>query len=128
VARTLLVTVAVAAGVWLAAVAGLVAFGRRSAARELVALLPNLIALFRGLLRDPRVSRGSKVWLGIAVLWFVSPIDLVPEFVPVLGPLDDAVVAMLVLRHVLKRTDRDVLAEHWRGAPATLDVILRTAR
>ena len=44
---------------------------------------------------------------------------------PVLGPLDDAVVAALVLRHVLRRTDRAVLAEHWRGDPATLDAIMR---
>ena len=68
--------------------------------------------LFKGLLRDPRVTRGSKAWLWFAVVWLVSPIDLIPEFIPVLGPLDDAVVAALVLRHVLRRTDRAVLAEH----------------
>jgi uncharacterized membrane protein YkvA (DUF1232 family) len=81
--------------------------------------------LFKGLLRDPRVTRGSKAWLWFAVVWLVSPIDLIPEFIPVLGPLDDAVVAALVLRHVLRKTDRAVLAEHWRGDPATLDVITR---
>ena len=100
-------------------------FGRRSAARELVTLIPNLVVLFRGLLRDERVHRSSKLWLGFAVAWFISPIDLIPEFIPVVGPLDDAIVAVLVLRHVLKRTDRSVLADHWRGDPNTLDMIIR---
>ena len=123
--RGLVITLAVLVGVWLLAILLLYAFGRRSAARELATLIPNLVVLFRGLLRDKRVPRSSKLWLGFAVAWFVSPIDLIPEFIPVVGPLDDAIVAALVLRHVLKRTDRSVLADHWRGDPATLDTIIR---
>jgi uncharacterized membrane protein YkvA (DUF1232 family) len=71
------------------------------------------------------VPRSSKWWIWFAIVWFVSPIDLIPEFIPVAGPLDDAIVAALVLRHVLKRTDRQVLSDHWRGDPATLDIITR---
>ena len=119
----MLTTLAVAVGVWLLAILLLYAFGRRSAARELAALIPNLVVLFRGLLRDERVARSSRLWLGFAVAWFLSPIDLIPEFVPVIGPLDDAIIAALVLRHVLKRTDRSVISDHWRGDPKTLDVI-----
>ena len=126
--RTLLIALGVAIGVWVIAVVALLVAGRRTAASELATLLPNLILLFRGLVRDPRVPRGSKIWLGIAIAWFVSPIDLIPEFIPVLGPLDDAVVAALVLRHVLRRAGRGVVTEHWRGDPATLDTILRVAR
>ena len=126
--RTLVIALATVVGVWLIAILALVAFGRRSAARELAALIPNLVVLFRGLLRDPRVPRSSKLWLWFAVVWVVSPIDLIPEFIPVVGPLDDAIVAALVLRHVLKRTDRSVLAEYWRGDPATLDTILSTRK
>ena len=111
--------------VWALAIAVLYALGRRTQARELAALIPNLLVLFKGLLRDPGVSKGSKAWLWFAIVWLVSPIDLIPEFIPVLGPLDDAVVAALVLRHVLRRTDRAVLAEHWRGDLATLDAITR---
>jgi uncharacterized membrane protein YkvA (DUF1232 family) len=59
----------------------------------------------------------------VAVIWIASPVDLVPEFIPVLGPADDLIVAALVLRHVLKRKDRSLLAEHWRGDPAILDRI-----
>jgi uncharacterized membrane protein YkvA (DUF1232 family) len=125
VLRGLVITLAVLVGVWLLAILLLYAFGRSSAARELATLIPNLVFLFRGLLRDERVPRSSKLWLGFAVAWFVSPIDLIPEFIPVVGPLDDAIVAALVLRHVLKRTDRSVLADHWRGDPATLDAIIR---
>jgi uncharacterized membrane protein YkvA (DUF1232 family) len=125
VIRTTLIVLAVVVGIWMLAILALVAIGRRSAARELATLIPNLVLLFRGLLRDPRVPRSSKLWLWFAVAWVVSPIDLIPEFVPVAGPLDDAIVAALVLRRVLRRTDRSVVAEHWRGDPATLDCILR---
>jgi uncharacterized membrane protein YkvA (DUF1232 family) len=126
--RTWLVWIGVALVVWVAAVLVLYAVGRRYAARELAALLPNLVRMCRTLLRDPRVPRGSKVLLGFAVVWFISPIDLVPEFIPVLGPLDDAVLAALVLRHLVKRAGHDVVAEAWPGEPATLERMLRLAR
>ena len=126
--RTILIWAGFAVAAWAAAVLTLVFVGRRTAAMELATLLPNLVHLFRGLTKDPRVSLGSKLWLWFAVAWFVSPIDLVPEFIPVLGPLDDAVVAALVLRHVLRRAGRDVVEEHWRGNAATLDTILRISR
>jgi uncharacterized membrane protein YkvA (DUF1232 family) len=123
--RTLLLALGIAAAAWLATVLLLFLAGKRSAARELAGLLPNLVALFRGLLRDPRVPRGTKLWIGFAVAWLISPIDLIPEFVPIAGPLDDAIVAALVLRHVLKRAGREVVEGHWRGDPATLRLILR---
>ena len=124
--RTLVVALAIALAVWLSAVLILILAGRRSAARELATLIPNLVILFKGLLRDPAVPRSSKVLLGLAVLWLVSPIDLVPEFIPVAGPLDDAIVAALVLRHVLRRTGPDVLRRHWRGDQAFLDRLAGT--
>jgi uncharacterized membrane protein YkvA (DUF1232 family) len=123
--RTLIIALAVAAAVWLVIVALLVVFGKRSQAREFAAFLPNLVLLFKGLARDPRVTRGSKVLLLIGVVWFISPIDLIPEFIPVAGPLDDAVVAVLILRHILKKAGREVVAEHWRGDPAVLQRLLR---
>ena len=61
-------------------------------------------------------------------MWFVSPIDLVPEFIPVLGPLDDALLAALVVRHLVRRAGSEVVAEAWPGDPATLDRMLRLAR
>jgi uncharacterized membrane protein YkvA (DUF1232 family) len=122
--RELLIAAAIVLVAWAVTILVLVVTGRRTQARELAAFLPNLLVLFRGLLRDPRVPRSSKAWLLFGVAWIASPIDLVPEFIPVLGPLDDAVVAALVLRHVLRRTDRNVIEEHWRGSPAFLDRVL----
>jgi len=126
--RGLLIAVALALAVWLLGIAVLVALGRRSQARELATLIPNLVVLFRGLLGDPRVPRSSRRWLWFALAWLVSPVDLIPEFIPVAGPLDDAIVAALVLRHVLRRTDRAVLVDHWRGDVSTLDAIIRVGR
>jgi uncharacterized membrane protein YkvA (DUF1232 family) len=122
--RGLVIALVVGIAVWLLALLILVIIGRKQQARELAAAIPNFLVLFRGLLRDPRVPRRSKIWLVVAVIWIASPIDLVPEFIPVLGPADDVIVAALVLRHVLRRTDRSVLAEYWRGDPATLDRIV----
>ena len=126
--RTLLVALLIAVGVWLVAILVLIASGHRSKARELALLVPNLLLLFRGLLGDPRVPQSSKLWLGFAALWLASPIDLIPEFIPIAGPLDDAIVAALVLRHVLKRTDHSVLLEHWRGDPAILEAVVGSRR
>jgi len=122
--RTLLIALGAVAAVYIAAVAALYLAGRRSAAREVATLLPNLLALFRGLVRDPRVPRGSRLLLLFGAAWVASPIDLIPEFIPLLGPLDDAVVAALILRHVLRSAGEDVVAEHWRGDPATLARLL----
>ena len=114
--------------VWLVAIVVLLVLGRKSIARELITLLPNLVRLFRGLLGDERVPRSSKVLLLLGALWLASPIDLIPEFLPGIGPLDDALVAALVLRHVVKRAGPDVVRDHWRGDPRTLSVLLRVAR
>lgn len=123
--RAWLIGLVIAAGLYALLVAALALLGRRTASREIAKLLPNLLALFRGLIRDPRVPRGSKAWLVFAAAWIASPIDLLPEFLPFLGPLDDAIVAGLVLRHLLKTADQDVVREHWRGDPGTLERLLR---
>jgi len=125
--RTLLVVLAVALALWLLALLVLLVLGKRTHARELAALLPNLVKLFRGLVTDERVPRGSKWLLGFAALWLVSPIDLLPEFIPVLGPLDDVVIAALVLRHLVKKAGPEVVRDHWHGGDQTLRLILRVA-
>jgi uncharacterized membrane protein YkvA (DUF1232 family) len=125
VIRTLLIALAIAFGVYVAAITALFVAGRHTAAKEVATLLPNLLRLFKGLVRDPRVPRRSKALLIFGAAWVASPIDLIPEFIPILGPLDDAVVAALILRHVLRTTGREVLAEHWHGDPTTLERLLR---
>jgi uncharacterized membrane protein YkvA (DUF1232 family) len=125
--HTLLFALAITAAVYVVAIAVLFVIGRRTAAKEIALLLPNLLVLFKGLAGDTRVPRSSKALLVFGAVWFASPIDLVPEFIPVLGPLDDAVVAALILRHVLRKAGPDVVTDHWRGDPATLHRLLRLA-
>ena len=123
------VTLLVAAVViWTVLVIGLYLAGRALLARELALLLPNLIRLFGGLLRDPRVPLHAKVVLGLASLWLASPIDLIPDFIPVAGQLDDVIVASIALRVVLASSEERVVRDHWRGDAATLDRILRIVR
>ncbi len=125
--RELLIVLVVVLLVWVVALGVLLLVGRKIAAKRLLTLVPNLVSLFRGLLGDDRVPLASKVALGAGLVWIVSPIDLVPEFIPVLGPFDDAIVGALVLRHVVRRAGPSVVAEHWRGDDATLAVLLRVA-
>ena len=112
-------------GLYAAALAVLYLAGKRTAAKELATLIPNLLVLFKGLVTDARVPRGSKALLLFGAVWLASPIDLIPEFVPLLGPLDDAVVAALILRHVLRTAGPEVIGDHWRGDASTLARIIR---
>jgi uncharacterized membrane protein YkvA (DUF1232 family) len=120
-AEVLLILVAI----WIVVAIVLVLVGRAILARELALVLPNLIRMFGGLLRDRRVPLRAKIVLGIAGLWLASPIDLIPDFLPIIGSLDDAIVAAIALRFVLRTTDGAIVREHWHGDPATLARLLR---
>jgi uncharacterized membrane protein YkvA (DUF1232 family) len=87
----------------------------RDTLKEIALFLPNFLILLKRLLSDPRVPRKSKLILGGTVLYLVSPIDVVPDFVPGLGQLDDIVVALLALHSILNRVDDEVVLEHWPG-------------
>jgi uncharacterized membrane protein YkvA (DUF1232 family) len=97
-------------------------------ARELAGLLPNCVKTARALRRHPAVPRRAKLAVGFAALWCLSPIDLIPEFLPVIGPLDDVVVVALALRYAARRVPREVLEEAWTGEPATLARLLGPRR
>ena len=82
---------------------------------EVVRLVPDLLRLVRGLLADKSVPTGVR-WALIGLLaYLLNPIDLIPEFIPVLGPVDDVVVAILVLRYVRRRLGDDELRGRWPG-------------
>jgi uncharacterized membrane protein YkvA (DUF1232 family) len=125
--RPLIIAAIALVAIWALAVLVLLWSGRKTAAKELVVLLPNLVRLFRGLLGDPRVPRGSKALLLVGAVWLVSPIDLIPEFLPGIGGIDDAIVAALILRHLVRRAGDEVVREHWKGDPKTIGLILRVA-
>jgi uncharacterized membrane protein YkvA (DUF1232 family) len=96
--------------------------------RDLAAFIPDCVTTARCLRRDPRVPRRAKVAVVLAGLWVASPIDLIPEFIPVIGPLDDVVVVALALRYAGRQVPRDVLYEAWPGNRALLNRLLGTPR
>jgi uncharacterized membrane protein YkvA (DUF1232 family) len=118
----------VAAGllvVYAAFVLGLILAGRGQGARGVARFIPDCIVLVRRLLGDPRVPRRYKLLLGGLVGYLALPIDLVPDFIPVAGHIDDAVVVVLALRAVLRGTGTELLREHWPGPESSLAVVLR---
>lgn len=125
--ESLVAVVLVAVGLWLLVVLILVVAGRRLAARELAFFAPNAALLFTRLLRDPLVPRRAKLLLGLGVAYLAMPIDLVPDFVPIAGQLDDVIVAVLLLRQVTRWTGRERVIEHWPGERSTIDRVLRLA-
>jgi uncharacterized membrane protein YkvA (DUF1232 family) len=95
--------------------------------RDLAAFIPDCVTTVRRLRKDPRVPRRAKVAIVIAGLWVASPIDVIPEFLPVIGPLDDVVVVALALRYAGRRVPRDVLLAAWPGEPRLLERLLGRA-
>jgi uncharacterized membrane protein YkvA (DUF1232 family) len=126
--HSLVIGLAVAVGVWLALVALLFALGRRRAARELLAFVPDCLVLFRRLLGDERVPRSAKVGLALAIAYLAMPFDVVPDFLPVVGQLDDAIVVAAVVAFVARRTGRDVIQDLWPGSAAGLRAVLVLVR
>ena len=95
--------------------------------KDLAGFLPASVTLARRLRADPRVPFKAKAAVILAGLWVLSPIDLLPEFLPVIGPLDDVVVVALALRYAARRVPRDVLLEAWPGEPRLLERLLGTS-
>ena len=111
-----------------AAVLALVAMGRRSDARALAGFIPDCVVLVRRLLRDARVTRRRKAALGLLVAYLLLPFDLVPDFIPVAGQLDDAILVAVALRSLIRGGGEGLLREHWPGPERSLAVLARAAR
>jgi len=125
--RLLLVSVAVIVGTW----ALLVLLARRlppGLLRDLASVVPDCVTTVRRLRRDPRVPPRAKIVVALAGLWVVSPIDLLPEFLPVIGPLDDVLVVALALRYAARQVPREVLLAAWPGEPRLLERLLGGTR
>ncbi|MET8907700.1 DUF1232 domain-containing protein [Micromonospora sp. NPDC004551] len=121
--RDWLIGLGVAVACLLASWALLVLLARRmppGILRDLAAFIPDCLTTVRRLRRDPRVPRRAKVAIVFAGLWVASPIDLIPEFLPVIGPLDDIVVVALALRYAGRQVPRQVLLDAWPGEPRLL--------
>jgi uncharacterized membrane protein YkvA (DUF1232 family) len=114
-------TVVLYAGLVLA----LVVSGRRSDARAWAGFIPDCLVLFKRLLGDARVPRLQKVLVGLLIGYLALPFDLVPDFIPIAGQLDDAILVALVLRGVVRTAGVALVREHWPGPEASLHLILR---
>ena len=124
----LLVSLAVVVGVYAAFVAWLVILGRRDDARALATFIPDCIVLVTRLAREPRVSRPRKLLLVALVGYLALPFDLVPDFIPVAGQLDDAIIVALVLRSFVRSSGEQLIRELWPGPEQSLALILRLAQ
>jgi len=127
VAASLFYVLGSALALYLLLVLAFVVAGRRTNARALAGFVPDCAVLFARLLRDRRVPRGSKVLVAALIPYLALPFDLIPDFIPVAGQLDDAVLVALVLRRVARRTDPELLRELWPGPESSLQIVLRLA-
>jgi uncharacterized membrane protein YkvA (DUF1232 family) len=123
----LLVAIGVTAACYFLLVALLFAVGRHSTALALARFIPDCVVLLRRLLGDERVPRRRKAVLVALVAYLSLPIDLVPDFIPIAGQLDDVIVAAAALRYVLRGGGPDLLREHWPGPEESLNAVLRLA-
>ena len=111
----LLISLAIVVAIYVSFVLTLFLLGRKQDARVWAGFIPDCVILFKRLLGDPMVPRGSKFWLGGLIFYLAMPIDLVPDFVPIAGQLDDAIIVALVLRLVLRRAGEVPIRQHWPG-------------
>ena len=129
--RDWLIALGIAVALLLASWGLLIVLARRlppGILRDLAAFIPDCVTTVRRLRKDPRVPRRAKIAIVIAGLWVASPIDLIPEFIPIIGPLDDIVVVALALRYAGRQVPRDVLLAAWPGERRLIERLLGPAR
>jgi uncharacterized membrane protein YkvA (DUF1232 family) len=123
----LLVVAAVLVGLWIVSCVVMMLLAHRlppGLMRQVAEFLPSCVTTARTLRQDPAVPRRAKVALLVAVAWVVSPIDLLPEFLPVIGPLDDVVAVILLLRYAARSIPRETLLDAWPTDPRLLQKLL----
>ena len=101
--------------------------GERLGARALVRFVPDCVVLFRRLAADPRVPRRRKLLLAAVAGYLAFPLDLIPDFIPVVGQLDDALLLGFALRRIASGAGAELVTEHWPGPPSSLRLLLRLA-
>jgi uncharacterized membrane protein YkvA (DUF1232 family) len=125
--QAILIAVALVVTSWLL----LIVLARRlppGVAKDLARFLPDCVTAMRVLRRDPRVPRRAKIAVVVAMLWVLSPIDLIPEFLPVIGPLDDIIAVAVLLRYAGRAVPRQVLLDAWPGDPHMMERLLGPPR
>ena len=124
----LVISLGIFLAIYAAFIAWLVLRGRREDARAFATFIPDCIVLVTRLARDPRVPRRRKFLLFAVVAYLSLPFDLVPDFIPVAGQLDDAIIVALVLRQFIRAGGEPMMRELWPGPERSLALNLRLAR
>lgn len=122
-----LTTIAVVLALWALLCVVMVVVARRlppGLLRQVLEFLPSCVSTARTLRRHPQVPRSARVAMVVAIAWVVSPIDLLPEFLPVVGPLDDVLAVVLLLRFASRRVPPPVLRAAWHTDPRLLERVL----
>jgi uncharacterized membrane protein YkvA (DUF1232 family) len=96
--------------------------------KEALRLLPDVVRLIKRLAADPDTPRGVRIRLTLLLVYLALPFDLIPDFVPVLGYADDAIIVALVLRSATRSAGTDALVKHWPGTPEGLTALQRLCR
>jgi uncharacterized membrane protein YkvA (DUF1232 family) len=125
--RLLLEIACVIFALWVLSWVAMVLFARHLPAgvlRDGAEFLPACVTTARRLRGHPAVPLRAKVALLIAIVWVISPIDLLPEFLPIIGPLDDVVAVVLLMRYAARAIPREVLNEAWPAEPRVLDRVI----
>ncbi len=113
---------------WLALIVALVIIRPKSnLLRESLRILPDLVRLLKNLSADPALPAGVRVRVGLLMVYLPLPFGLIPDFIPVLGYADDAIVAVAVLRSVVRRVGLEPLRGHWSGTPDGFTALCRLA-
>jgi len=105
-------------------IAVLIVLGRNRDARDVARFVPDCVVLFKRLLQDPRVPRRAKFALALLIPYLVLPFDLVPDFIPVAGQIDDAILVAATIAYVARTAGREVIEELWPGTARGLRVVL----
>jgi len=99
-----------------------------SSLRDAARTLPDVVRLVHRLARDRDLSRSVRARLAFLLVYLALPIDLVPDFIPLLGYADDAIITGIVLRSVIRRAGPDVVRRHWPGSDEGLAIVGRLCR
>lgn len=96
--------------------------------KDTMRVAPDVVVLVGRLARDRALPRRIRMLVWVVLAWMVSPIDLIPDVIPVLGSADDVVIVYFLLRLIVRRSGREKLEEHWPGAPDGLELVMRLLR
>ena len=100
----------------------------KSLMRDLLLFIPNLLRLLFALLRDPRVSSADKAILAGTIIYVIAPIDVIPDFIPFIGQIDDSYLVAISLLRLLNRASRTVVLDHWKGEYDIKEIVTSISR